>query len=108
MNLMLNGNRKQMKDTGGELTIKSERGENGELLIGRSLTAVWGLPAEKGAPDFSMPSLQLKRQGLRHGPDHQPARSSNHTAVGCGPAQTPSKELRFYFTLPSETYDLKD
>jgi PAS domain S-box-containing protein len=45
MNLMLNGI-EAMKDTAGELKIKSERGQDGQLLISVSDTGV-GLPAEK-------------------------------------------------------------
>jgi len=59
MNLMLNGI-EAMKDTGGELTIKSERGENGELLMSITDSGV-GLPAERRTR-FSMPSLRLKRR----------------------------------------------
>ncbi len=45
MNLMLNGI-EAMKDAAGELTIKSELGQDGQLLISVSDTGV-GLPAEK-------------------------------------------------------------
>jgi signal transduction histidine kinase len=45
MNLMLNGI-EAMKETGGELTIKSERTEDGQLQITISDTGV-GLPCEK-------------------------------------------------------------
>jgi PAS domain S-box-containing protein len=45
MNLMLNAI-EAMKDTGGELTIKTELGQGGQLLISVSDTGV-GLPAEK-------------------------------------------------------------
>jgi len=50
MNLMLNGI-EAMKDTGGELTIKSERDENGELLMSITDSGV-GLPAEKAHQIF--------------------------------------------------------
>jgi len=50
MNLMLNGI-EAMKDTAGELTIKSELDEDGQLLISVSDTGV-GLPAEKADQIF--------------------------------------------------------
>jgi len=50
MNLMLNGI-EAMKDTGGVLTIKSQRDQNGGLLISVSDTGV-GLPAEKADQIF--------------------------------------------------------
>jgi PAS domain S-box-containing protein len=51
MNLMLNGI-EAMKDTAGELTIKSEMGRDGQLLISVSDNGV-GLPAEKADQMFS-------------------------------------------------------
>jgi PAS domain S-box-containing protein len=51
MNLMLNGI-EAMKDTAGELTIKSELGQDGQLLISVSDTGV-GLPAEKADQIFN-------------------------------------------------------
>jgi PAS domain S-box-containing protein len=51
MNLMLNGI-EAMKDTKGELTIKSEPGQDGYLLISVSDTGV-GLPVEKPDEIFS-------------------------------------------------------
>ena len=51
MNLMLNGI-EAMKDTAGELTIKSEMGQNGQLLISVSDTGV-GLPGEKADQIFN-------------------------------------------------------
>jgi signal transduction histidine kinase len=50
MNLMLNGI-EAMNDTGGELTIKTELGQDGQLLISVSDTGV-GLPAEKTGQIF--------------------------------------------------------
>jgi PAS domain S-box-containing protein len=50
MNLMLNGI-EAMKDTGGELTIKTELGQDGQLLISVSDTGV-GLPSEKTSQIF--------------------------------------------------------
>jgi PAS domain S-box-containing protein len=51
MNLMLNGI-EAMKDTAGELTIKSELGQDGQLLISVSDTGV-GLPGEKADQIFN-------------------------------------------------------
>ena len=51
MNLMLNGI-EAMKDTSGELTIKSELGQDRQLLISVSDTGV-GLPAEKADQIFN-------------------------------------------------------
>jgi len=59
MNLMLNGI-EAMKDTGGELTIRSERDENGELLMAISDCGV-GPADRKGRPRFSRPSLRPNR-----------------------------------------------
>jgi PAS domain S-box-containing protein len=51
MNLMLNGI-EAMKDTGGELTVKTELGRDGQLLISVSDTGV-GLPADQSDQIFS-------------------------------------------------------
>jgi len=51
MNLMLNAI-EAMKDTGGELTIKTELGQEGPLLISVSDTGV-GLPAENAEEIFN-------------------------------------------------------
>ena len=51
MNLMLNGI-EAMKETGGVLTVKTERSECGQLMISVSDTGV-GLPAEKAAEIFN-------------------------------------------------------
>ena len=51
MNLMLNGI-EAMKETGGVLTVKTERGECSEVLISVSDTGV-GLPPEKGDEIFN-------------------------------------------------------
>jgi PAS domain S-box-containing protein len=51
MNLMLNGI-EAMKETSGELTIKSELGDDGQLLISVSDTGV-GLPAENADQIFN-------------------------------------------------------
>jgi signal transduction histidine kinase len=51
MNLMLNGI-EAMKETGGVLTVKTERGEGGQALISVSDTGV-GLPAERSDEIFN-------------------------------------------------------
>jgi signal transduction histidine kinase len=51
MNLMLNGI-EAMKETGGVLTVKSQLGQNGQVLISVSDTGV-GLPAEKAGQIFN-------------------------------------------------------
>jgi PAS domain S-box-containing protein len=51
LNLMLNGI-EAMKDSGGDLTIKSQLGNDGQLLISISDTGV-GLPAEKSDQIFN-------------------------------------------------------
>ena len=51
MNLMLNGI-EAMKETGGILTVKSQLGQDGQLLISVSDTGV-GLPAEKAEQIFN-------------------------------------------------------
>jgi len=60
MNLMLNGI-EAMKDTAGDLTIKSELGNDGQLLISVRDTGV-GLPAEKADQIFN-PFFTTKPQG---------------------------------------------
>jgi signal transduction histidine kinase len=64
MNLMLNGI-EAMKDTPGELTIKSERTDDGQLLISVSDTGV-GLPAE-GADRIFDAFYTTKPQGTGMG-----------------------------------------
>jgi signal transduction histidine kinase len=51
MNLMLNGI-EAMKETAGDLTIRSELGQDGQLLVSVSDTGV-GLPAEKADQIFN-------------------------------------------------------
>ena len=64
MNLMLNGI-EAMKDTGGELTITSERNGDGEVLISIKDTGV-GLPTEKIDQIFSA-FFTTKSQGTGMG-----------------------------------------
>jgi signal transduction histidine kinase len=64
MNLMLNGI-EAMKDTGGELTIKSERTDDGQPRISVSDTGV-GLPAE-GADRIFDAFYTTKPQGTGMG-----------------------------------------
>jgi PAS domain S-box-containing protein len=98
LNLMLNAI-EAMKDTGGELTIRSGRTDNGQLLISVSDTGM-GLPAEQadqifGAffttkPDGSGMGLTISHSIIQsHGGRLWAAANAKQGAT-------------FYFTLPSE------
>jgi PAS domain S-box-containing protein len=98
MNLMLNAI-EAMKDTGGELTIRSGRSDDGQLLISVTDTGM-GLPAEHadeifGAfvttkPDGSGMGLTISRSIIEsHGGRLWAAANAKRGAT-------------FYFTLPSE------
>jgi PAS domain S-box-containing protein len=99
LNLMLNAI-EAMKDTGGELTIRSGRTDDGELLISVSDTGM-GLPAEQanqifGAffttkPDGSGMGLTISRSIIEsHGGRLWAGANAERGAT-------------FYFTLPSES-----
>jgi PAS domain S-box-containing protein len=101
MNLMLNAI-EAMKDTGGELTIRSGQSDDGQLLISVSDTGM-GLPAEQadqvfGAffttkPDGSGMGLTISRSIIEsHGGRLWAGGNANRGAT-------------FYFTLPSERTD---
>ena len=77
MNLMLNAI-EAMKDSGGELTVKSEL-QDGQLQFSVSDTGV-GLPTEKVRPDLFC-VLYHQAAGQRHGIGHQP--------FHCGVARRP-------------------
>jgi ligand-binding sensor domain-containing protein/signal transduction histidine kinase len=98
MNLMLNAI-EAMKDTAGELTIKTELGQEGQLLISVSDTGV-GLPKEKTEqifnaffttkPEGSGMGLSISRSIVEsHGGRMWAANNSPHGA-------------RFCFTLPTK------
>jgi PAS domain S-box-containing protein len=98
MNLMLNGI-EAMKDTGGELTIKSERGENGELLMSISDCGV-GLPTEKADEIFEA-FFTTKPQGSGMGLTISRSIIKSHGGRLWAGANA-NRGVTFYFTLPSE------
>jgi signal transduction histidine kinase len=98
MNLMLNGI-EAMKDTGGELTIKSERGENGELLMSISDSGV-GLPTEKADQIFDA-FFTTKPQGSGMGLTISRSIIESHSGRLWAGANA-KRGVTFYFTLPSE------
>jgi len=98
MNLMLNGI-EAMKDTGGELTIKSEDGENGELLMSITDSGV-GLPAEKAHQIFDA-FFTTKPQGSGMGLTISRSIIQSHGGRLWAGANA-KQGVTFYFTLPSE------
>jgi PAS domain S-box-containing protein len=98
MNLMLNGI-EAMKDTGGELTVKSERGENGELLMSISDSGV-GLPSEKADQIFDA-FFTTKPQGSGMGLTISRSIIESHSGRLWAGANA-ERGVTFYFTLPSE------
>jgi len=98
MNLMLNGI-EAMKDSGGELTIKSERGENGELLMSISDRGV-GLPTEKADEIFDA-FFTTKPQGSGMGLTISRSIIESHGGRLWAAANA-NRGVTFYFTLPSE------
>jgi PAS domain S-box-containing protein len=98
MNLMLNGI-EAMQDTRGELTIKSELGQDGDLLISVSDTGV-GLPAGKAGEIFSA-FFTTKPQGSGMGLAISRSIVESHggrlwATANSGPGAV------FYLTLPSQ------
>ena len=98
MNLMLNGI-EAMKDSGGELTIKSERGENGELLMSISDSGV-GLPTEKADQIYDA-FFTTKPQGSGMGLTISRSIIESHGGRLWAGANA-NRGVTFYFTLPSE------
>jgi len=97
MNLMLNG-LEAMKNTAGELTIRSQQGPNDQLLISVSDTGV-GLPAEKADQIFDA-FFTTKAEGTGMGLAITRSILESHggrvwVAAGSGRGAT------FHFTLPS-------
>ncbi|WP_051978233.1 two-component regulator propeller domain-containing protein [Edaphobacter aggregans] len=97
MNLMLNGI-EAMKETGGVLTVKSQLGEDGRLLISVSDTGV-GLPAEKMDQIFDV-FFTTKPHGSGMGLAISRSIIESHggglwAAPNAGPGAT------FYFALPT-------
>jgi len=97
MNLMLNGI-EAMKDTGGELTIRSERDENGELLMAISDCGV-GLPTEKADQIFEA-FFTTKPQGSGMGLTISRSIIKSHGGRLWAGANA-NRGVTFYFTLPS-------
>jgi PAS domain S-box-containing protein len=98
MNLMLNGI-EAMKDTAGELTIRSQRGPDNELLISVSDTGV-GLPPERSDQIFNA-FFTTKPEGTGMGLAITRSILESHggrvwVTPGAGRGAT------FHFTLPSE------
>src|SRR5882762_2128116 len=98
MNLMLIGI-EAMKDSGGELTIKSERDENGELLMSITDSGV-GLPAEKAHQIFDA-FFTTKPQGSGMGLTISRSIIQSHGGRLWAGANA-KQGVTFYFTLPSE------
>jgi PAS domain S-box-containing protein len=98
MNLMLNGI-EAMKDTGGELTIESERGGNGQLLISIKDSGV-GLPTENKDQIFSA-FFTTKSQGTGMGLSISRTIVESHGGRLWARANT-GRGATFQFTLPNE------
>jgi PAS domain S-box-containing protein len=97
MNLMLNGI-EAMKDTGGELTIKSERTEEGQLRISISDTGV-GLPGEKVDEIFNA-FFTTKPQGTGMGLTITRSIIESHGGRLWATANA-GQGATFHFTLPA-------
>jgi signal transduction histidine kinase len=104
MNLMLNAI-EAMKDSAGELTIKTELGQNGRLLISVTDTGV-GLPHEKTEQIFSA-FFTTKPQGSGMGLSISRSIVESHGGRLWAANNSP-RGARFCFTLPTsgETRDL--
>jgi PAS domain S-box-containing protein len=98
MNLMLNGI-EAMKDTGGELTIKTELGQDGQLLISVSDTGV-GLPADKTEQIFNA-FFTTKPQGSGMGLAISRSIIESHGGRMWANANN-GRGATFQFTLPAE------
>jgi signal transduction histidine kinase len=103
MNLMLNAI-EAMKDTAGELTIKKELGQGGQLLISVSDTGV-GLPNEKAERIFNA-FFTTKPQGSGMGLSISRSIVESHGGRLWAAVNSP-RGARFCFTLPTsgETRD---
>ena len=103
MNLMLNAI-EAMKDTAGELTIKSELSDNGEFLVAISDTGI-GLPAEKPEQIFDA-FFTTKSQGTGMGLAITRSIIEAHGGR-LWAIDNPPRGARFCFTLPTngETRD---
>jgi len=97
MNLMLNGI-EAMKDTAGVLTIKSELGQDGHVLISVTDTGV-GLPAEKADQIFNA-FFTTKPQGSGMGLAISRSIVESHGGR-LWATSNPGPGATFHFTLPS-------
>jgi PAS domain S-box-containing protein len=97
MNLMLNAI-EAMKDTAGELTIKTEVSQGGQLLISVSDTGV-GLPNEKTEQIFD-PFFTTKLQGSGMGLSISRSIVESHAGHLWATANS-GRGATFYFTLPA-------
>jgi PAS domain S-box-containing protein len=98
MNLMLNAI-EAMKDAAGELTIKTELGEDGQLLVSVSDTGV-GLPAEKTDQIFNS-FFTTKPQGSGMGLAISRSLIESHGGRLWASANN-GRGATFQFTLPAE------
>jgi len=103
LNLMLNGI-EAMKETGGELTIKSDLGPDGRLLISVSDTGV-GLPEEKADQIFNA-FFTTKPQGSGMGLAISRSIVESHGG-SLGATSNGGRGATFHFTLPSAGQELK-
>jgi PAS domain S-box-containing protein len=104
MNLMLNAI-EAMKDAGGELTIKTELGQGGQLLISISDTGV-GLPKEKMEHIFNA-FFTTKPQGSGMGLSISRSIVESHGGRLWATANT-GRGAMFYFTLPTAAEAVKE
>jgi len=98
MNLMLNGI-EAMKETGGELTIKSQSGNDGQILISVSDIGV-GLPTDEADQIFNA-FFTTKPQGTGMGLAITRSIIEAHGGRLWASANT-GRGATFHFTLPSE------
>jgi PAS domain S-box-containing protein len=99
MNLMLNGT-EAMKETGGVLTVKSELGQDGRVLISVSDTGV-GLPAENADQIFNA-FFTTKPQGSGMGLAISRSIVESHGGRLWATANS-GRGATFYFNLPTAT-----
>jgi C4-dicarboxylate-specific signal transduction histidine kinase len=100
MNLMLNGiDAMKNMSGGGELTIKSQQGEEGQLLISVSDTGV-GLPSQQSDQIFNA-FFTTKPQGTGMGLSISRSIVESHGGRLWAAANSP-RGASFYFTLPTK------
>ncbi|WP_051979120.1 two-component regulator propeller domain-containing protein [Edaphobacter aggregans] len=103
MNLMLNGI-EAMKEAGGVLTVKTEPGEGGQVLISVSDTGV-GLPAGRAEEIFNA-FFTTKPQGTGMGLAISRSIIESHTGR-LWATPNDGRGATFHFTLPIATEELK-